>query len=146
MLWIAEVQGVRVITTCHGYMTNMNFCTRAGFDNMASLIFRREKAMAGKWGRLLIAGATLLALVVTVYGGGGDLVTVKNFPDFVVAGKPLNLIFTVWVPSLEPLSNLQPSVFATNGKGDEIRAAAKKGKVPGEYRATLIFPEPGEWV
>jgi hypothetical protein len=72
----------------------------------------------------------------------------KNFPDFAVAGKPLNLTFTVWVPSLEPLTgyNLQPVVHATDAKGRAVKAKAKAGKATDEYTATLILPEPGDWI
>ena len=78
--------------------------------------------------------------------GGWDLVTVKDFPDFVVAGKTLELTFTVWVPSLAPLNGLHPVVRATDPKGSAVRAIAKAGTATGEYTAALVLPEPGEWV
>ena len=63
--------------------------------------------------RFLAGCVALLSLVTVAYAGGGDLVTVKDFPDFAVAGKTLELTFTVWVPSLEPLTDLHPVVRAT---------------------------------
>ena len=102
--------------------------------------------MSRKWASLLIPGMASLVLMATVYGGGWSLVTVTEFPDFAVAGKPLNLTFKAWVPSLEPLINLQFAVRATNKKGRTVKAKAKTGAATDEYTATLILPEPGDWV
>jgi cytochrome c553 len=88
----------------------------------------------------------LLSFITMTYAGGWDLVTLKDFPDFAVAGKPLNLTFTVWVPSLEPLAKVQPVVHAIDAKGRAVRAKARVGKPTGEYTAALILPEPGDWV
>jgi len=95
---------------------------------------------------LLIAIAALLSLVTAALAGGWSLVTVRDFPDFAVAGKPLNMTFTAWVPSLEPLSNLHPTVRATNAKGLTVRAVANAGIAMGDFTATLTLPEPGDWV
>ena len=102
--------------------------------------------MSRKWVLLLIPGVASLVLVATVHGGGWSLVTVTKFPDYAVAGRPLNLTFKVWVPSLEPLLNLQPDVRATNKKGRAIKVRAKTGAATGEYTARLTLPEPGDWV
>ena len=97
--------------------------------------------------RILAGCAALLSLVRVAYAGGRDLVTVKDFPDFAVAGKPLELTFTVWVPSLEPLTGLHPVVRAARANGGAVRTVAKvSGATPGEYTATLLLPEPGDWV
>jgi hypothetical protein len=95
----------------------------------------------------VLAGFVALFCVAGVaYADGWDLVTVKDFPDFAVAGKSLNLTFKIWVPSLEPLTNLHPVVHATRGKGAAVKTIAKAGAAPGEYTASLILPEPGDWV
>ena len=46
--------------------------------------------------RFLAGCVALFSLVTMSYAGGWDLVTVKDFPDFAVAGKALELTFTVW--------------------------------------------------
>jgi hypothetical protein len=56
--------------------------------------------------RVVLGFVVLFSLVSVAYSGGWDLVTVKDFPEFAVAGKPLNLTFTVWVPSLESPTGL----------------------------------------
>ena len=87
-----------------------------------------------------------LSLEAIVSAGGGDLVTVKNFPDFAVARKPIQLTFKVWVPSLEPLGNVRPVVHATHARGYKAHANASGTGRPDEYRATLMLPEAGDWV
>jgi hypothetical protein len=94
--------------------------------------------------RFLVGCVASLSLVTAAYAGGRDLVTVKDFPDFAVAGKTLELTFTVWVPSLERLEGLHPVVRATDAKGRAVRVNASAAA--GEYTAALILPEPGEWV
>src|ERR1051326_126790 len=104
--------------------------------------------------------AVLLLRVTVVHAGGWDIVTLKDFPDFVVAGEPLNLTFKVWVPSLDPLADLQPAIRATScpglcaaglapqpryAKTKELVVKAKTGAAPGEYTASLILLEPGDW-
>jgi hypothetical protein len=96
--------------------------------------------------RFLAGCVTLLSLTTVTRAGGGDLVTVKDFPDFAVAGKTLELTFTVWVPSLEPLTSVHPVVRATDGKGHAVRALAKVGAATDEYTAALMLPNPGDWV
>jgi hypothetical protein len=69
----------------------------------------------------------------------------ERFPDFAVAGKTLELTFTVSVPSLEPLKGLHPVVRATDAKRPAVRAIAN-ASAAGKYTAALVLPEPGEWV
>lgn len=88
----------------------------------------------------------LLSFLAVAYAGGWDLVTLKDFPEYAVAGKPLNLTFTVWVPSLEPLRNVRPVLHATDAKGRKITVHAQAGATTGEHTAALILPEPGDWV
>jgi hypothetical protein len=96
--------------------------------------------------QFLAGFVALLSLVTVAYAGGWDLITVKDFPDFAVAGRTLELTFTVWVPSLEPLTGLHPVVRATHAKARAVRAIAKASAAPAEYTAELILPEPGDWV
>jgi len=107
--------------------------------------------------RFMLGSVALFSLVTGVYAGGGEIVTLKDFPDFAVAGKPLSLTFTVRVPR-EPLADLQPNIratfcpspcssgLATNANVPVANARAKAGAATGEYNAVLILPEPGDWV
>jgi hypothetical protein len=96
--------------------------------------------------RFMLGFVALLSFVTVTHAGGWSLVTVKDLPDFAVAGKPLNLTFKAWVPSLEPLTGLRPAVRATHAKGRAIKVNAKAAATPGDYTAVLTFPEPGDWV
>jgi hypothetical protein len=106
--------------------------------------------------RFMRGFVVLLSLVTVTYAGGWEIVTLKDFPDFAVAGKPLNLTFTVRV-SLEPLADLQPNIRATfcpspcstglaTNDVPVANARAKASAATGEYTAVLILPEPGDWV
>jgi hypothetical protein len=108
-------------------------------------LVRRQIMKTASVLRFALAVAALLSLVIVASAGGGNLITVKSFPDFAVAGKPLNLTFRVFVPSQDPPGKLQPLVRASSANGAVARVEAKPGAVPGEYRATLSLTEPGDW-
>src|SRR5215472_9001259 len=88
----------------------------------------------------------LLVFVTMAYAGGWDIVTLKDSPDFAVVGQPLNLTFAVWVPSLDPLTNLHPKIRATNASGLDTKGSVKADAAVGEYTGVLVLPEPGDWV
>jgi hypothetical protein len=95
--------------------------------------------------RFLLSFAALVSIITVASAGGWDLVTLKDFPAFAEVGNPVDLTFMVWVPSLEPLTGLHPLVRATDAKGHIVRFEAKAGAAAGEFTATLILPEPGDW-
>jgi hypothetical protein len=99
-----------------------------------------------KWLFLITISLSMLVLASAARAGGWDIVTVKDFPDFAVAGKPLALIFVVWVPSEVRLTRLSPVVRATHSRGRTVRTIAKVSAATGEYTAALMLPEPGDWV
>jgi hypothetical protein len=80
----------------------------------------------------------------TVYAGGWAVVTVRDLPEFAVAGKPLNLTFMVRQHGVSPLDGVKPTVTAKSG-ADTVKASAVATKTTGEYRATLVLPHPGNW-
>jgi len=87
-----------------------------------------------------------LTLAITVaYGGGWSIITVRDWPDYSIAGKSLTLTFTVRQHGNNLIDGLQPTVRATTPKGLETRATVAPAKGTGEYSATLNLPEPGDW-
>src|SRR5262245_39185269 len=90
---------------------------------------------------------TFCTVVTAVYAGGWAIVTLKDLPDYAVAGKPLTLTFTVRQHGVTLLSDLQPSVSATSmaAGGGSLKSPVTRGNSPGEYVTTLKFPEAGEW-
>jgi Cytochrome c len=88
----------------------------------------------------------VLSVFVTFgFAGGWATITLNDFPDYAVAGKPLNLIFTVRQHGQTPLAGLKPSVRAKNANGLVVTAAVKSGTKRGEYMSALMLPDAGEW-
>ena len=86
-----------------------------------------------------------LFAVTAVYAGGWAIITLTEFPDQAVAGKPVNLSFAVRQHGVTLLTGLHPTVRATNGTSLVVNSDAKASRTPGEYAAALTLPEPGEW-
>jgi len=87
----------------------------------------------------------VIAVVTIAVAGGWATITLAEFPDYAVAGKALNLNFTVRQHGQTPLAGLQPSVRARTANGLAATAAGKSGPIRGEYSASLTLPEPGDW-
>jgi len=132
-------------------MTNMNFSIVTRFATITSIrtwapTEEKNLMKTASVLRFMPGFAAILALATVAYAGWGDIFTVKDFPDFAVAGKPLNLAFKEWVPSEEPLQSLHPSLHATNTIGLVAKAVVKPGATTEDFTAELILPEPGDWV
>jgi mono/diheme cytochrome c family protein len=95
--------------------------------------------------RFVLSMLVLFALVSIAFAGGWATITLNDFPDYAVAGRALNLTFTIRQHGQTPLAGLQPGVRATTGNGRIATAVAKPGASRGEYAAVLTLPEPGEW-
>ena len=85
----------------------------------------------------------LVPLVALNYGGWAAI-TVRDLPDYVVAGQPVTLTFTVRQHGVRLLSGLSASVDARSGD-DQVTTVAAPGRGEGQYAATLTLPRPGEW-
>ena len=71
--------------------------------------------------RIVLPLVLLLALTGTAIAGGWAIITLSDFPDYTVANARLKLTFTVRQHGKTLLSNLHPTVQATN-KTDQIKA------------------------
>jgi len=76
--------------------------------------------------------------------GGWAAITLDDLPDYVVAQKPVTLAFTVRQHGVRPIGGLTPTVDATT-RGRSAVASVAPGAEPGTYRATLTFPDTGDW-
>jgi mono/diheme cytochrome c family protein len=94
--------------------------------------------------RWIVAGAALLALVATLHAGGWAIVTVRNMPEYAVAGKPFQLAFTVRGHGIEPMDGLKPEITAAS-EGSVVKASAVATKRKGEYAVNVSLPHPGNW-
>lgn len=89
--------------------------------------------------------AVLFVVVTAAYAGGWAIITLNDFPDYAVAGKPITLTFSVRQHGMSLLSGLEPAVRATTTAGLKATAAVRATANKGEYTAALILPQPGEW-
>lgn len=92
----------------------------------------------------LVLPALLLLPALGSRVGGWAIVTVEQLPDYVVAGKPLSLAFTVRQHGVSPMKGLQPTVEARAG-GLRARASATAASEAGRYVVSLALPQPGDW-
>ena len=95
--------------------------------------------------RFLIPALLPFLIITTAFAGGWAIVTVKDVPEYAVAGVPVILAFTVRQHGIRLLDGLKASVRTTApGHPDATAAASPTGK-SGEYSATLTFPAAGLW-
>ena len=93
----------------------------------------------------LIALLLTLTLTTVAFAGGWAIITLNEFPDYAVAGKPLNLTFSVRQHGVTLLPGLQPKVQATTTSGLMAKAGVKPTANRGEYTTSLTLPQSGEW-
>src|SRR5260370_3272751 len=90
----------------------------------------------------MTAKALVLLAAIAALFGGWAVITVEDLPDYLVAGKPVSLTFTVRQHGVRPLEALAPTVEARSG-GLQERAAATPGRESGQYVATMAVPQAG---
>jgi hypothetical protein len=95
--------------------------------------------------RFLIPALLPFLIITTAVAGGWAIVTVKDVPEYAVAGVPVTLKFTVRQHGVTLLDGLKTSVRATASGHPDATAAASPTGNSGEYAATLMFPAAGAW-
>lgn len=100
--------------------------------------------MTYRWVTSLVRIAAPLALVATAYGGGWAVATVRDLPEYAVAGTPLGLTFMVRQHGVSPLGGLEPRIVARLGT-DVVEAPAAATTNTGEYATAMVLPLPGDW-
>ena len=98
-------------------------------------MFSKTRPYIALLGALMFIGAAY---------GGWAVTTVRDLPDYAVAGKALTLDFTVRQHGRDLLRNLKPEIEARSGS-TELRATAEAGKSAGQYLSTITLPTPGTW-
>lgn len=89
---------------------------------------------------MLKVGAALVAGFVTM--GGWAVVTVKDLPEYVVAGKPYTLEFKVRQHGRHLMNNVEPElVVATSASGSNAATLAATRTGDGTYRVTFATPQ-----
>src|SRR5262245_13654816 len=117
-----------------------------GKDCVSTLAIERKTMNRRFVVRFMLPLLTLCAVLTTAYAGGWATITVLNeFPDYAVAGKPLQLSFIVRQHGQTPLSGLQPTIRATAAGGLTAKTTVTASRTKGQYTAALTLPDPGMW-
>ena len=87
----------------------------------------------------------LSAFVSVAFAGGWAVITVNDFPDYVVAGRSLDVTFSVRQHGQTLLVGLQPTVRAVSVGGSVVKGCVAATANRGEYATALAISEPGEW-
>lgn len=85
----------------------------------------------------------LLAMPVAALMGGWATISVEDLPDYMVAGQPTTLTFTVRQHGVEPMGRLTPTIDARAGSLGATATARAVGN--GRYEASLTLAEAGDW-
>lgn len=76
--------------------------------------------------------------------GGWAVVTVDDLPEYAVAGKPVEIPFSVRQHGVTLLDNLSPTLIATSGE-TEITSPARATRDKGHYVVSFTAPRPAMW-
>jgi mono/diheme cytochrome c family protein len=87
---------------------------------------------------------SLLFPVLTAAFGGWASVTVEDVPDYLVAGQPVTLNYTVRAHGKEPVSGLNASIDVRSGD-QTMTIPVTAGAKAGRYTATLTPSRTGDW-
>ena len=83
--------------------------------------------------RWILVFVLVLAAAVSAFAGGWAVITLNDFPDYAVAGKPLNLTFAVRQHGVTLLTGLHPTIRATTTSGPTAKSNVTRTKERGEY-------------
>ena len=97
--------------------------------------------MASRMLHVLIPG---LLPTLMAHAGGWAVITVQDLPDYVEAGKPVDLSYMVRQHGHTPLDLLRGSIEATSGRLGATGTVTAGGK-SGFYAASITLPSAGEW-
>lgn len=95
--------------------------------------------------RSLAAVALVAAATATTSAGGWSVITLADFPDYAMAGRPLTLTFMVRQHGNTLVGGLKPAIVASTAGGPAVTVRAMPTSRVGEYTATLEFDRVGDW-
>ena len=98
--------------------------------------------MASSALRILVPGLLLPTLMA--HAGGWAVITVQDLPDYVEAGKRIDLSYMVRQHGQTPLDQLRGSIEATSGRLTATGMVVP-GARPGSYAASITLPSAGDW-
>jgi mono/diheme cytochrome c family protein len=92
----------------------------------------------------LLGSVLALSTVAAVRIGGWAVVTVENSPDYLVAGKPAELTFTVRQHGVTLMNDVRPTIEAKAGSRS-VTGMTWRLKQAGAYGARVTVPTAGAW-
>ena len=96
-------------------------------------------------GRALVALAFCAVVgASSALAGGWAVITVEDMPEYVRAGEPFTIQYTVRQHGQHLIDGLTGRIEATAGER-HVTAMADRGTSKGRYTATLTLPAPGQW-
>ena len=95
--------------------------------------------------RSLVLVALIAASAAGLSAGGWSVITLNDFPDYAMAGKPLTLTFTVRQHGNNLVTGLKPVIRASVAGGTALVVHAKPTSNPGEYSTSLVLDTVGDW-
>lgn len=90
-----------------------------------------------------MSAKTLLVLPLVAALGGWATVSVKDLPDYIVAGQPTTLTFVVRQHGMNRLTGLHPTIEARSG--GMAATVEAKATSDGRYSGALTLTQPGDW-
>ncbi len=78
--------------------------------------------------------------------GGWAVVTLKDVPEYMVAGKSVSLTYAVRQHGVHLTPGLSGWIEARDARGGIVKAIATPASDTGYYLAKLTLPTPGDWI
>jgi len=95
---------------------------------------------------VVLTAALVLAWSVPAVAGGWAVITLDSWPENVTAGKPVEVILTVRQHGRTLMEGLEVTLTGYHPASKRsILVKAQELKQPGQYAASLVFPEAGNW-
>src|SRR4051812_38963331 len=91
---------------------------------------------------LALAALVTLPLVAAKFGGW-SIVTIRDVPEYAVAGKPIELSFVVRQHGIGGMAGLMPKITATSGSTVVKSLGLDVGE--GNYTGRVVVPTAGTW-
>jgi len=92
----------------------------------------------------LVLPFAVAAPLAAAYVGGWATITVENLPDYLVAGQPTNVTFSVRQHGFRLMGDLSPTIEARSGKLEQDARGVATNR-EGYYTATVNVPQTGNW-
>jgi len=92
----------------------------------------------------MIRALVLLIVATTAFAGGWAVITVQSLPEYLVVGKPTTVTFLIRQHG-RTLADMNDSLSAESSDGLSAKGVVTRTGNPGEYKAVLSVPQPGDW-